>query len=193
MVKRQELETVIEAIKSRRTLCENDIKNLEETTINELKKIFPSVDINALNLDDITALSLKDRSNLIKLVGLEDHFFNFDEENSYLELFKLVNDFVKRNKDRIDKFNEVLLKCDMYNEVLTTNSKNHDLLPNVIDFSSFLDSLGSLSDHDKQVALRRVNEYNVESNILDPEIRQGVNYMVSEINQHQDVKDIILN
>lgn len=192
MVKGHELEIVVDAIKTRRELCSEDLKNIEDNSFNKLKKIF-TTDINSLTLNDIMQLSPNNRGNLIELVGLSENFFNFEEESGYLELFKVTQDYIKVNKDRSEKIKEVLRKCDMYEEVLTINSKNHDLLPSLIDFASFLDSLGSLNAHDKQVALRRVNEYNLEANILDPEIRQGVNYTVSEINQHKDIQEIIIN
>lgn len=191
MEKSKGLDTVIEAIKSRRELCQNDIKSMENETINKLKKIFPT-DINSLTLNDIMLLSPKDRNTLIDLVGLEQNYFNFDEENSYVELFKFVNNYIKGNNERIAKMKEAILKCDMYEEVLTTKSKNHDLLPNSDDFHNFIDSLGGLSDYDKGLVERKFIEYNLNANVLDPEIRQGVNYTVSEINQHQDVKETIL-
>ena len=189
MEKSKGIKAIVDAIESKRNLCNSEIKKIQESSIDELKKYFYKK-IDDLTIDDITSLSTSDRNDIIKLLNLDINQFDFSIDSGFNELFQNIKDYNKLINDRCSAFKKTVDKCDMYEELLTS-TKDHDLFTDIKDFHNFIDSLG-LGDAEKLVAERVLVDYNAKTNVLDPEITQNISYIYGAVYEYPEIKDALL-
>lgn len=188
MEKSKGIKSIIDAIESKRSLCNSEIKKIQESTIDELQKMFTK-NLDELSIDDITNLSTSQCEKIIKLLNLDVNHFDFTLDSGYNELLQNIIDYTKLNNDRCSAFKKTIEKCDKYEELLTSN-QNLELFTDLKDFHNFIDSLG-LGDAEKLVAERTLADYYSKLDTLDPELTQNVFYVYSVINKYPDIIQII--
>ncbi len=183
---------ILSAIENRAKGCETS-KKTELEKIENLQTLF-SKDINTLTIEDLSEQPLTKLYRIVKAIDVPSDYFktiDLESETGRVKLFNSIQDFLNVINERLNNFDATIAKCSQYADLLT-KKKLDKTFTDTNSFFNFISTLG-VSGIDKVVAFRMLNEMNLETSKLDPEITQSTVYMYSYVEDYPDVKDAILD